>query len=155
MSHVDTSAAQGAGASQDFDLNLAPIIDCFVVLISFLLISSSFLAIGLLDAGVQAGSLAPAADSTPPPVRVTVELGSQHQIKVSVEGQQKGSWTLAASGQEWNWKELTQQLDSLKKKWTSLDGAVLTAQPDVSYKNIVQGLDVMRKTLPNVLLGEF
>jgi biopolymer transport protein ExbD len=40
------------GASQDFDLNLAPIIDCITVLIAFILISTSFISIGLLDAGI-------------------------------------------------------------------------------------------------------
>jgi biopolymer transport protein ExbD len=36
--------------SREFDLNLAPIIDCLTVLITFLLASAAFLAIGQLTA---------------------------------------------------------------------------------------------------------
>jgi biopolymer transport protein ExbD len=44
----------GGGNSQDADINLAPIIDCFTVLIAFMLVSASFLSIGVLDAGIAA-----------------------------------------------------------------------------------------------------
>ena len=47
---------EGSGG-QDFELNLASLIDCFTVLITFLLASASFLSVGILDAGVAAAFL--------------------------------------------------------------------------------------------------
>ena len=40
------------GVELDFDLNLAPIIDCFTVLITFLLISASYISINIIEASV-------------------------------------------------------------------------------------------------------
>ena len=45
-------AASDSKNSLDFELNLAPIIDCFTVLIAFILISASFASINILDAGI-------------------------------------------------------------------------------------------------------
>mgnify|MGYP003351965824 CR=1 FL=1 len=39
---------------QDFELNLASIIDCLTVIIAFLLLSSSFVSYGTLDTAVAA-----------------------------------------------------------------------------------------------------
>ena len=36
----------------DFELNLASIIDCFTVLITYLLVSASFISLGILDVSV-------------------------------------------------------------------------------------------------------
>ena len=47
---------------KDFDLNLAPIIDCMTVLITFMLASASFLSIGILDAGVAAAGATAVTD---------------------------------------------------------------------------------------------
>ena len=38
--------------SQDFDVNITPIIDSFTVLITFMLASASFLSVGIFDAGI-------------------------------------------------------------------------------------------------------
>ena len=42
--------SRSRGGSLDFELNLAPIIDCLVVLITFMLASASFLSISIFDA---------------------------------------------------------------------------------------------------------
>ena len=43
------SANLGNSSGQDVDLNITPIIDCFTVLITFLLASASFLSIGFFE----------------------------------------------------------------------------------------------------------
>lgn len=158
MSHVDSGAAgggpKGRASSQDFELNLAPIIDCFVVLIAFLLISSSYLAIGMMDAGIQAGQATPTAE--PPPVQVTVELGDKHTIRVKVKGKANESVELAANENgAWALDRLEKKMQELHRSWPGLEGIVLTAHPDVEYRDVVAGLEKVRKVIPSVLLGEF
>ena len=65
---------------QDFELNIASIIDCFVVLIAFILISTSFFSIGILDAEVSGGG----ADASVAKAEETavIELKADHSILV-------------------------------------------------------------------------
>jgi biopolymer transport protein ExbD len=55
-------------AEIDFELNLAPIIDCLVVLITFTLISASFLSVAVFDYGAAPNSAS--QSSTTPPVSI-------------------------------------------------------------------------------------
>src|SRR5690348_3316307 len=74
--------------SQDFDLNLAPIIDCFVVLIAFVMISSAFASIAILDAGVSAGG--DTTDSLKsPPIQISIGLRHDRSAVLRVSGKEK------------------------------------------------------------------
>ena len=144
----------GGKGGQDFDLNLAPIIDCLTVLITFMLASSSFLSIGLLDAGVAAGA-AVTDNTTPPPVNIEVELGQDHQMTVKVTGKATSTTPVGKAGNEWNYDQLTKNLASLKAQWPNVNAVTLTAQNAVEYQNVVKSMEVIRKTIPVVLLGGF
>ncbi|RYZ61531.1 MAG: hypothetical protein EOP09_19835, partial [Proteobacteria bacterium] len=61
---------RGGAGSLEFDLNLAPIIDCFTVLITFLLVSASFLSVSIFDAGFT--PVEQMGDTTPPPITIQV-----------------------------------------------------------------------------------
>jgi len=141
--------------SQDFDLNLAPIIDCFVVLIAFVLASAAFLSIGILDAGIAAAGAASTSNSTPPPINIVVELKKSHQMEVKVTGKMNRTIPIAATKDAWNYEALTQQLAGLKSSFPAVSAATLQADDAVEYREVVQSMEVVRKTLPAVLLGGF
>lgn len=144
----------GDSNSQDIDLNIAPIIDSFVVLIAFMLLSAAFLAIGIFDAGLSAGGAA-ATSQTPPPVRVVVELRGDHSFQIQVTGKENTTAVVKPLANEWNLTELTQHLARIKSKWKETNAVTLQAQDNVSYKEIVRAMEESRKTLPAVLLGGF
>src|SRR5579872_5936203 len=81
MSHVE-------GSGQDVDLNLAPIIDCFTVLITYLLVTASFLTLSAVDVSVSAtGAAAPATpDNSPPPLVMSIELKAGGQMDIEIRG---------------------------------------------------------------------
>jgi biopolymer transport protein ExbD len=145
--------------SQDFELNIASIIDCFVVLITFMLASATFLSIGILDAGIAAAG-ATATPGTPPPVNVVVELKENRDIVVKVTGKQNTTNTFQPragkeGAKDWNYESLTVQLAGVKVNFPSVTGATLMADNKVEYKEVVKSMEVVRKTLPVVLLGGF
>ncbi|MEK7690751.1 MAG: biopolymer transporter ExbD, partial [Bdellovibrionota bacterium] len=80
-----------SGSSQDFDLNLAPIIDCFTVLITFLLISASFLSIGILDAGISAPGAQTESEPQGASVDLTLKITADRGYRIKIEGTQPGS----------------------------------------------------------------
>ncbi|MBN21273.1 MAG: hypothetical protein CL678_08285 [Bdellovibrionaceae bacterium] len=144
----------GAGSDQDFYLNLAPIIDCFTVLIAFMLMSASFLSIGILDAGISAGG-AKASEAKPPPINLTLELMKNQSLRLVVTGKTNFKRTLTAQNGEWNYKNLTEELQKLKKKFPQVKAITLKAENSIPYKDIVKTMDVTKEEMPAILLGGF
>lgn len=138
----------GPGQSQDFDLNIAPIIDCFTVLITFLLVSAAFLSVGFFDAGISAAG-ATAKSEKPPSVTYTLEVQPGNVLKLGVTGRETRNLTLKDS------EELTTQLKSLKAKYPDVASLTLSADNKVTYSEVILIMERVRKVLPNVLLGGF
>lgn len=148
------SAGGGGGhpGSQDFELNLAPIIDCFTVLVTFLLASSTFISIGLLDAGISAGA-ASATDSEPPPIQITLSMQKNKSIVVRTEGKMKQTVSVQPVDGKFGLKQLGEHLTGLRKQFPTVTG--LTVNPDDAnlYNEVIEVMDEARKTQPAVLLG--
>jgi biopolymer transport protein ExbD len=150
-------AGPHGGGSQDFDINLAPIIDCFTVLITFLLASASFLAIGIFDSAVAVPG---AGDNgaKPPPVRVDVQLTPTFEIQFKVAGSEKSanfSKRIAPVKNDWNTEGLLQEVEAVQKRWPDVKTLVLGAADDVEYVHIVRLMEVMRPKVPNIMLGGY
>ena len=77
------------GSSQEVELNLAPIIDCFTVLITYLLVTASFLTFAAVDVSISANN--PSKQETPSPedthpLVMTLDLDAENQILLRVSG---------------------------------------------------------------------
>lgn len=144
--------------SQDFELNLASIIDCFTVLVTFLLASSAFLSIGILDAGISAGGATTPDDKAPPTVQVAVDLLPGHRFELRVSGKVSQTIPISASGakgSDWDFTRLTAELAQLKSKYPDVTGITLKAEESIEYGEVISSMEVIRKTIPAVLLGGF
>lgn len=137
-----------ASASQDFDLQIAPIIDAFVVLISFLLISASFISIGFFDAGVAAAGLK-ASSNKKPEIRITIHLKKPQQYEVKVSGKLKKSIQITSVD------ALEDELFKLTQRYPSVKAVTLKASDQIEYAEVVRSMDRIRKKVPAVLLGGF
>jgi len=145
----------GENHTEEVDLNITPIIDAFVVLITFLLISASFVSIGILDAGISAAGAA-SSNVTPPPIRIQVELQDNQTFQLNVSGKAEQKLTIRpVKPGEWNYEALTAQLTQLKSKWPDVTALTLSAGNKIEYKDVVKAMEVSRKQHPNVLLGGF
>lgn len=147
--------SRGGGEGQDFDLNLAPVIDCFTVLITFMLASAAFLSVGILDAGVAASGVPGAANAVAQPVNIAVELGARHAMVLRVTGKTSSTSAISATGDDWNYDELGKKLSELRGRWPSVSSVTLSAQNQVPYLDVIRTLESIRKTMPVVLLGGF
>ena len=143
----------GAG-SQEFELNLASIIDCFTVLIAFMLVSSAFVSIGILDAGIAAAGQT-AASTTPPAVTISVELGKDQGFEIKVTGKATLNAKVAKGAAGWDFAGLGKQLEGMKGKWPDVQALTVVAQNQIEYKEVVKTIETARKTHPAVVLGGF
>ncbi len=145
----------GGGSSQDFDINLAPIIDCFTVLVTFLLASSAFISIGLIEAGVSAGGVQQAGQKEPPPMALTVQLKPGHELEIRTAGKISRTILLASKESDYDYERLNTELAGLKKQFPTVEGATLLGSESVEYGDVVGGMEQIRRVYPAVLLGGF
>jgi biopolymer transport protein ExbD len=145
----------GGGSGLDFELNIAPVIDCLTVLIAFTLVSASFVSIKVLEAGV--GSFSEQAASTTDP---------RHDTAMSVRMSSSGSWILKLAGRAsetvtvppWadgrrDFEGLDAAIQKAREKFPDLREASVTADPAIEYREVVQAVELVRKELPKVYIG--
>lgn len=134
--------------STDFELNLAPIIDCFTVLITFMLASASFLSISIFDAGFTPVE----AIGDPNPPQITINL--------NVKDKDKG-YELVVKGKENSHniyktpEEVGQALVQIKGRFPAADSVTLSADDNVEYEKVVKAMEKIRPVFPALVLGGF
>ena len=140
---------------QDFELNLASIIDCLTVIIAFLLMSSSFVSFGAMDTAVAIPQQAAATPSQGDSRAVTLTLklegqGSEEKVDWEVmpnsggKAQEKKSIARSA---------LVTELEQAKGRYPGLQGVVLSAEGRTPYQKLIAAMDDTRKVFPAVILG--
>jgi biopolymer transport protein ExbD len=154
------SAGAPAGdddSGQDFDLNLAPIIDCFTVLITYMLVSAAFISFHMIE--VTAVATAESSEETPPPTELpmalTVELKPGQVFDIHVSGKETAEYTIRALGElDWDFPKLASQLEQIKTRWPTIKEVSVKADNGTRYKQIVRVVEKLKKSIPKVLVGE-
>jgi len=143
------------GSDQDFDLNIAPIIDCFTVLIAYLLISASFLSIGFFDVGVSTTSEV-SAPSTPlaPQEMMSVGIGEGKTLEVRLSGPETTTISVPGKGGSRDYNTLLATVKAARSRWPALTDASVKADPQVEYREIIQTIEQLKKEVPKVFVGE-
>jgi len=153
------SAVVEGGSGQDVDLNLAPIIDCFTVLITYLLITASFINLTAMDVGVSATGSAASLDQPqgPPPMVMTLQLTEGGKMLMTVSG---GRLTAdvaitieALPNGSWNLNELSGRLRQVQNKWPEIKDVSVSADPTIKYKDIVTVINETQRSLPKVFIS--
>jgi biopolymer transport protein ExbD len=151
------SAGGGGDSNQDFDLNLAPIIDCFTVLITYLLVSASFISLNALDVGVATNGEGAAATAGETPVSLELQLKSTHNMEIHLTGGKENlslTVNVPAAKNEWNINGLGRQISSIQAKYASLKEATVKADPGVQYKDVIKTIETLKKTMGKVYLSQ-
>jgi biopolymer transport protein ExbD len=150
------TGGRGRESSSDFDLNLAPIIDCFTVIIAFLLASAAFVSIGVFEAAVpsiapQQGQSEQAQTSS---LDVIAEVGKDKNITLSWSGVKTGKQVVSTQGGrelEGFRKELQILRESVQKE---VPGSLeIRASDEAVYADLISVLEAARPSFPAVILG--
>lgn len=138
---------------QDFELNLASIIDCFTVLIAYLLVSASFISLTAMEVDVAV----PGFSSAPSPedqVELTMDLDAHRNILVKVTGPSAGAFLVPAKSDQWDTLALAEKLASMKASIPGIASVMLTAERSVEYRDVVAVLEAAKPHFPDISLGE-
>jgi biopolymer transport protein ExbD len=152
---VDNSS----GSSGEVELNLAPIIDCFTVLITYLLVTASFLTLTALEVSVSANSdkEAPAPLTDEKPLFMTMDLAANGEVILKVSGGDlKKDYDLtlpAKSDGNWDADRLSSTLEKVKDRWDKLQEISVSAAPSVKYKDLVHLINETQKNMPKIYIS--
>jgi len=152
------SMSSGDGGGQDFDLNLAPIIDCFTVLITYMLVSASFLSLGVLEVGVAASGNGDAAAlvATEALPTLMIEIKKGNVLGLKLVGGAKGlneSKIAVPLGNDFDMKAISSWVGQAKKDFPALTEAVVQVEPGVEYQHLIKVIAVLKKDVTKVFLG--
>jgi biopolymer transport protein ExbD len=138
--------------SQDVDINITPIIDCFTVLITFLLASASFLSIGFLEASTP-GSTSDVA-SAEPNTEAVIRLKKDHTADLNVKG--KKNLTLHFDLKSPTaLPELEKQIDALVAEHLALNQVLVSAEDEVDYKELANLMGSLSNSKLPLVVGDF
>lgn len=133
-------------------MNIASIIDCFTVVITYLLVSASFISLGVLDTSSADGSVS-MEQSKKEILELTIHMSEDRQLMLNTSGTQKSQIAIPALNGSWDFTTMNNYLQDYKNKF-NLQAANLSAANAVEYKDVVRGLERIREQIDNVYLGE-
>jgi biopolymer transport protein TolR len=152
--NIQDNSPGGKKNSVDFEINLAPIVDCLTVLITFMLVSASFLSIGVLEAGEAAGG-EESTNQGPSHEVIQVELHQNYELVIHLSGQSTQTIRIAGSNGDWDYSKMSLELEKVKQKWPQTENVLLSADDDVEYVHIVKCLEIASKVIPQVIISGF
>ncbi len=141
MAQVGDSSGNKRAAS--FDLNLVPFIDLMSVMITFLLITAVWTQVSMIKLGSSIYGKQNTDDVTPPPPRSDVPF----RLDIKETGYRiiigKQNYTIDKIGGEYDKAELKVKLDSIKQAYPDKVDAVITAEEQLKYDYLIQGMDML------------
>jgi biopolymer transport protein ExbD len=150
-----------AGASSEegedgFELNLAPIIDCFTVLITYLLVSASFLSLSMLEVAtpqISDSQEAVPLQNTPQPVSLTLFITEKAVVRFILTGPHAKTWNVEALDQKLDEAVLSQEIEKAKS-FAVLKDVTVKADRFVLYRDVAKVVEKAKLFFPTVFVGE-
>jgi biopolymer transport protein ExbD len=151
------SAAIDNESGSDFELNLAPVIDCFTVLITYMLVSASFISLEMLD--VQVATTAPITEEQQlpkePPRSLSIMIEGNQKISVKMSGKTEQIISLEPKADgKWDYDKMKTLISKAKTKWPELQEINVNADPKVQYKDVIGAVENLKKVMPKVTIRE-
>jgi biopolymer transport protein ExbD len=143
-----------------YDLNIVPMMDMFVSIIPFLLLSAVFMTITLIDVPLPAPvaqALQQDRDGLNKEVTIRVNMDQKTGISIEVRDMSGKSTHMSVpkSGQDYDFKALHKKFVEIKQRHPKTFKIELNPHESVEYKSIVQVMDAarnMEKEDPKILI---
>jgi biopolymer transport protein ExbD len=150
------AGAIDSSSGTDVELPLAPIIDCFVVLISFLLISATYVSVSIFNADVAIVEQTSNPSEVTTGILASLEVTENGDYRIVLSGDVNESYEVPKKRSIKEQKaELDIKLKELKTKYETVRNITLKAANNIPYKDLVNAMEVARVYYPQILLGGF
>lgn len=129
-----------------FDLNLAPVLDIIVSIVPMLLLSVAFLQVRMIETPVpQVVAEKIAEQDKLPKVNINLKFSKEGYHFVVVANGKKDELRIATKAGKLDYDTLTLTAYKLKKQYTDIFKLEIAPAATVSYDEIIQTMDALRK----------
>lgn len=148
--------SQNSRNEEESEVNMTAVMNIFLILIPFLLLTAVFAKIAVLELSLPTGG--GGGDGAPPPekamlVFIAITANGDMRIQTGSESTQF-SIIYAKSNSEYDYDTLIEQLSRLKAEYPWLEELVLRPEESVKYDVIIKVMDRCREQgFPNVALA--
>jgi biopolymer transport protein ExbD len=155
-------SAGGGGGEGDVELNIAPIVDCFTVLIAYMLVSMSYIQLSIFEAGVAANAPPDSAPAEPPPpdakvpLSFSIEVSEANQLQLKLTGgkpEVNEVSTLEPVNGAPDTVTLSKKIGEMKTAHPDLAEANLSATNAIKYRTVIKVIQAIKSVLPKVFLA--
>jgi biopolymer transport protein ExbD len=127
---------------QQADLDITTFLNLMVVLIPFLLVTAVFSRITIQELHLPTEAAGGAKQDRP---QISVEVIVRKQL-VQLSDGKKITATIRNVANDYNIKELSQQLQDLKGKNPEINEATLLIEPEIDYETLIHIMDAVKGT---------
>ena len=136
-------------SSEDTDVNITPVMNIFVILIPFLLLTATFVRIAIIELSLPTleGASALSEEQTK---GLTVLVISIEPTGFEVKTSEKTFPKIPRRGNEYNYNELSEKMKSVKKDFPKLEDVIISPSSEIKYHVIIKVMDICREAgFPN------
>ncbi|MDZ4677544.1 MAG: biopolymer transporter ExbD [Oligoflexia bacterium] len=149
-------------AHATFELNLAPMMDMFVSIIPFMMLSVSFMQIMLIDVPLPvpvSQALADDRAQTKREVAISIKMENKLGFAIDVKDERGRNTRLSVGkiGSDFDYVGLHKKLVEVKQRFPKVFRVELNPDDSVDYKSIVQAMDASRsieKNDPKIMIDK-
>ena len=140
------------GASTEVELNITPIIDCFTVLITFLLASACFLNVGFFETETP-GATTPVEGGAPATELIARALGN-HRVELQFKGARRERLRFDLEKPR-DRELLEQEVSRFSTSGKNARQLLVTALPAASYEALAELMDSIASAKLPLVIGDF
>ncbi len=131
-----------------FDINLAPVLDIIISIVSLLLFSVALIEVKMIETTIPqiVKDIVAKIEKQDEPAQISLKLSKKHGFTFEIEHKgKKESISVAASGDKPDFLKLQEEASKIKKRYPAIFSLSIMPEKDWSMAEIVSTLDHVRK----------
>jgi len=147
--------------NHDVKINLAAIIDCLVVILTYLLVSGSFIALGALDTNFKPENAASLADDQQDPgdkktetAAVVLQMYGDRSFTIYLSDKRDTQERFVSLNNIWDFDSMKDKLQAIQQTRPEVKMININAYSELEYYNLVSAIELAKQNFPKVWMGE-
>ncbi len=141
------------GHAGETDVNLTAVMNIFLILIPFLLLTATFVRLTVLELSLPNLDRSRQAVSTPPQNAI-VNMLRIRDDGFLLESEDMSLPALPKTGQDYNWQALSEQLERVKQQHPESQDIIIAPENSILYESIISVMDRCRDAgFPNISIS--
>lgn len=123
------------------DLNITPVMNIFLILVPFLLLTAVFVKISILEFSLPGSQAAAKHQGSPPVLAILAIRDSGFELKV----QGKSLPFIARQNRDFDFAALVTQLKQIKERFAETEDIILAPEAAIKYDTLIKVMDRCRE----------